>query len=301
MMKDYRIRIRLRSPTGTPWQSDTIFGHLCWQVAYGAIDTDIETFLTPFIDGNPPFVLSDGFPAGWMPRPLLLGGTGTARTLDEYAANKRRRKSAYYSLDDFLRVCHGEEPQDEPYDDPWQPVITSHASLSRVTNTTTEGGGFFETESESLEAPAKIDIYMRCIDGWGNRVAELLKAVSRTGFGKDKSVGLGAFEVEGVERFDGFAGFDGANGFISISSMVPAADDPLDARYKLRVKKGKLGEEWVQPNPYKRPLLQMEPGAVFKVEGHVKSIYGRIVRGVSPARPEVVQNCYALPVPCRVV
>jgi len=299
-MEDHRVRIRLKSPAGTPWQSDTIFGHLCWQVAYGVIGTDIDTFLQPFRDGNPPFVMSDGFPTGLMPRPMLQDSLETARTLDQYAADKRWRKATYISVVDFLAVCRGERTQGEPYDDPWVLATTPHASISRVTSTTGEGGAFFETESAYLSSPGEIDIYLRCKHGWADKVIELLRAVSKTGYGRDKSVGLGAFEVSSIEEFDAFAKFDGANGFVSISSMVPAASDPVDARYRLRVKKGKLGEEWVQPNPFKRPLLQMEPGAVFKVHGEIKEFYGRVVKNLAPGKPEVVQNCYALAVPCAV-
>jgi len=299
-MEDYRIRIRLKSPAGTPWQSDTIFGHLCWQVVYGVIDRDIKSFLEPFVEGSPPFVLSDGFPAGLMPRPMLQDTLEPAGTLDEYAANKRWRKAAYISVEDFLAVCRGEKTQGEPYDDPWVLATTPHASISRVTSTTGEGGAFFETESAYLSSPGEVDIYLRCEAGWADKVIELLKAVSKTGYGRDKSVGLGAFEVAAIDKSDGFACFEGANGFVSISSMVPAASDPFDARYRLRVKKGRLGEEWVQPNPFKRPLLQMEPGAVFKVHGEIKEFYGRVVKNLAPGKPEVVQNCYALPVPCVV-
>jgi CRISPR-associated protein Csm4 len=297
-MQDHKIRIKLTSPTGTPWQSDTIFGHLCWQVARGVLGIGVEEFLSPFMAGEPPFVLSDAFPAGLLPRPLLGEKTDVAGTPDEYAAKKLWRKAAFYSIDDFLLVCRGAEPRGQPYADPWLAATVPHASLSRVTGTTAEPGGFFESESAFMHDPAELDLYVRSVDGWSEKVMDLLSAVSRVGFGRDKSVGLGAFVVEGMESFNGFQVFNGADGFVSISSMVPSASDPAIARYRLRLKKGKLGEEWIQPNPFKRPLLEMEPGAVFRTGSTIKSFYGRLVRGLSPARPEVVQNCFALAVPC---
>lgn len=33
-MRSYRVEITPRSPWGTPLQADTLFGHLCWALAY---------------------------------------------------------------------------------------------------------------------------------------------------------------------------------------------------------------------------------------------------------------------------
>jgi len=301
-MEDYRIKIKLKSLTGTYWQSDTIFGHLCWQVAYGVLDVNIEDFLKPFRERKPPFVLSDGFPEGLLPRPMLALKLKKAKTPEEYNEVKRKKKAPYYKFDDFLTVCRGGEMKNIPPDNPWRPIITLHASIDRITNTTGEKGessGLYETRAYSLDGSGILEIYLRCEEGWEEKVMKLLSAVSKTGFGKDKSVGLGAFEIVDIKKFDRFGSFDDANGFVSLSSMVPAADDPTDARYRLRTKYGKLGEG-IFGNPFKKPLLQMEPGAVFKTDDPVKDYYGRMIEGIAPGDERVVQNCYAFSVPCMV-
>jgi CRISPR-associated protein Csm4 len=299
-MEDFRLRLKLRSPTGTAWHSDTMFGHLCWQVAYGALDISIKEFLKPFLEGNPPFVLSDGFPADLLPRPLLPFIPAVANTPEEYGKLKRWKKARYFSIDDFLLIREGKQPKGEPHHDPWIPILTPHASLDRNTLSTGEKGegGFYETESMALDhQPPEIDFYVRCQPGWDNKVKELFAATAKSGFGKDKSIGSGAFEIEGIEPFGRFAKLPQANGFISLSSMVPAENDPIDARYRLRTKYGKLGEG-SQENPFKRPLLQMEPGAAFKVAGQLKEFYGRVVTDIAPGKAEAIQNCYSLVVPC---
>jgi len=301
-MKDYQITIILNSSAGTQWQSDTIFGHLCWQVAYGALGISIDDFLLPFRQGKPPFILSDGFPDNKMPRPLLDLGFKQSESLDDYTAGKKQKKAPYYSLDDFISVCHGEKAVDKPCDDPWEPVLTEHASLNRITNTTggkDDSRGLYETEAYCLTGNSKLNIYLRCEPDWHDKVVSLLKNVSEIGFGKDKSVGLGAFEVESIEEFERFGRFNNANGFVSLSSMTPAADDPTDARFRLRTKYGKLGEG-VFSNPFKKPLLQMEAGAAFKTNNSIKDYYGRIVEGIAPGDDRVVQNCYAYVVPCMI-
>lgn len=309
-MRDYKIRIQLKSATGTRWQSDTIFGHLCWQVAYGALDISMEDFLKPFLDGDPPFVLSDGFPVitrneqltSAMPRPLVKMELDEAESATEYQETKKRTKAPYFTLGDFVRVCRGEKPEDDPVEDPYRIMVVPHASLDRNTSTTkAEGeGGFYETISEYLPPPSMLDIYLRCAEGWIEKVEILFKGIAASGFGRDKSVGLGAFEIAGIEEFDKFHSFEGANGFVSISSMVPARDDPADAHYRTRVKYGKLGDI-LHANPFKRPLLQMLPGAVFKTGEKPREYYGRMVESVAPGKPEAVQNCYGFPVPCRII
>jgi CRISPR-associated protein Csm4 len=65
------------------------------------------------------------------------------------------------------------------------------------------------------------------------------------------------------------------------------------------VKYGKLGEEYaLEEIAFKKPLLMLEAGSTF-YDSPVKQFYGRMVRGVSPAYPQVVQYGFALPVPMR--
>jgi CRISPR-associated protein Csm4 len=298
MMQDYRIAVRLRSPVGTPWHSDTIFGHLCWQVSFGAIEMEIDDFLAPFKAGNPPFILSDAFPSGLLPRPLVPSRSIKVDSVEEYAQLKRLKKAPYVTASDFLHLCRGEEMKDMPQDDPWQPIATLHASLGRNTMTTGDDGQLYSVESRYLEG-GMLEIYARCQPDWVERLEKLFRSMARGGYGKDKSVGLGAFEFVNLSEFGDFRGVEDANGFISLSSMVPAKDDPADARFRLRAKYGKLGEG-ASPNPFKRPLLQMEAGAFFRTTGDIRDFYGRLVEDIAPGMPEAVQNCYALSVPCTI-
>ncbi|MEI9479639.1 MAG: hypothetical protein WCO26_24135, partial [Deltaproteobacteria bacterium] len=68
---DFRFDVRPLSPGGTPWQSDTIMGLMAWAVALNEGESAIREFLEPFLAGDPPFVVSDGFPSGLLPNPLI--------------------------------------------------------------------------------------------------------------------------------------------------------------------------------------------------------------------------------------
>lgn len=293
---DYRLSLRLLSPLGTPMQSDTLFGHLAWQVRFAEGADGVGRFLAPFMEGRPPFVLSDAFPAGLLPRPLFPRRAAPVQDRPGYAEFKRWKKAPFVPVEGFLALVRGEAQSAPPAADPWRRAETPHAAISRSTGTTGEGGNLYQTEAIVLEG-GMAEVYVRALDGWAGRVEELFRRMARTGFGKDKSVGCGAFEVAGMEPWGGFAPPGGADGFVSLSALMPAAQDPAEGRWRLRVKRGFLGEQAGAGNPFKRPLVQLAPGAVFR--GAPRPWAGRMVPDVAPGMAEAVQCGYALAAACK--
>lgn len=302
--QDYRIIIRLRSPIGTPWQSDIIWGHLAWLVVQRRGPEKLGKFLQAYKDRTPPFVLSDGFPLGLLPRPYL-----PVHPAADEEHFKQRKKSRYVREEDFARLRRGETDKWQPVSSPWRQVEILHASLDRRTNTTTGGaeageaggGNLFSTSVQFLapEYQDKLAIYVRAkSEDWAKWVCQMLTELSRLGFGRDRSTGVGAFEVLTREPYAGFEPLEEANGFISLSSYCPAAGDPRRGRWQLRLKYGKLGENAGQGNPFKRPLIQFEPGAIFYTEGPPAPFYGRVVPRIAPGLPEAIQCGFTLAVPC---
>lgn len=301
-MELHKISLQILTPTSTPWQSDTIFGHICWQVAFGGWEQSIEEFLQPFLNGDPPFVLSDGFPDGILPRPVPYKEKRERfNSLQEYAQAKKRNKPKYLSQEDFKNICNRKPCAKEPEGEKWQKMSILHAAIDRNTGTTSGTGQLFETEIFYLNNEThnnKINIYLLCEPYWRDNVIELLEKVSVAGYGKDKSVGCGRFRIIDVENAGDLLKVENPNGFTTLSSHVPASGDPINGRWKIRTKYGKLGEGAGKDKPFKRPLLQFEPGAVFKTD-NPKSWYGRMVRGVAPDLSEVVQCGYTIAIPLR--
>jgi CRISPR-associated protein Csm4 len=191
--------------------------------------------------------------------------------------------------------------------DDWVPYEMLHASIDRNTARTggeESEGSLFQTISYVPPGEnGRIDIYARTTPDGKELFVKLLKDLSAVGFGKDKSVGQGHFtfdpetDIANMNNLDNTAD---ANGFVSLSSYVPAEKDPVTGRWAVRTKRGKLGEELAQSaDPFKRALIQLEPGAAFKTNGAPRSFYGRIVRGIAPAFPPVIQNCQTVAIPCR--
>lgn len=263
------------------------------------MDIGIDEFLKPFKQGRPPIILSDGFPSEYLPRPLIRLADKDIASLDEYAKQKRIKKSTFYEINDFIEVCKGGTLPEYAPENPWVTGMTPHASLDRNTLSTAGEGSFFETEYTTY-SPGQIrllDIYVRCQEEWFDKIEILFKACSKAGFGRDKSIGMGSFRIMEIEPFNRFRDIDGANGFVNLSSMVPARDDPTDAFYRIRTKYGKIGEG-VSVNPFKSPLIQIEPGAVFRIHGVGREYYGQMIDNIAPGDEKVVQNCYCFPVPC---
>jgi len=303
---DYRLTLRLLSPLGSHLQSDTIFGHLCWQVAYGGWEGGtIDDFLAPFRAGDPPFVLSDGFPESLLPKPLCWRAPRQEEaTREDYARRKQMDKGRFVSEADFGRICRGGAPQDEFVREAWEEAETLHAAIDRNTGTTSGEGNLFQTTAllarrsddpdPDLPLTSRVQLYARCQPGWIEVLEKLLRRMAQSGFGRDKSVGLGAFNVEKVEPYPGFEPPAGTNGFVVLSSYAPASGDPVEGYYRLRTKYGKLSEIVSSGNPWKRPLLQVEPGACFSTPGSPRPWYGRLIENIAPGDPRAVQCGFAL-------
>lgn len=301
--RDWQLTLRLLAPLGTPMQSDTLFGHLCWQVAFGEGEQAVAAFLEPFLAGNPPFVLSDAFPAGLLPRPLLPCKTAPQADRQQYAARKKWEKAPFVTIQGFQDLVAGTSAAPQPVANPWIKLKTPHAAIDRLIDTTgprdTPAGQFFHTESWALEHDNRLHLYLRDLAGCWNRPLQLLQQLSRTGFGRDKSTGCGQFVVESCQPWDGFAGCPEPDAFVSLSTFMPAPHDPSDGRWRCHVKRGYLGEHAGAGNPFKRPLVQLQPGAVFRTRQPLRPFYGRMVPQVAPGMPAAVQCGFTLAVPCR--
>lgn len=301
-MQTYRCRFVLASATATPWQADTLFGHLCWHLVRTRGERHLtEGFLGRYRDEDPPILLSDGFPAGYLPRPR-----GAALPAGREAMSKRDRVASYRAAKDLLEArwltldafnawrdgsptAAGEQPG------PAVRVVSKNA-IDRLSNTAGgPGGALFDFTEHCLDA---VDVYWRIADDLEPAVRDFLDDLARLGYGKRKSVGYGALASCTLEPFSGFGPVADANGFVTLSHFVPKANDPTEGFWTTRVKYGKLGEELAtSPQPFKAPLIQLEAGSCF-YDAPPRPWYGRLVRGLT-RNPEVVQYAYAFALPMR--
>jgi len=290
-MKTYKIKLKIHGSIITPFQADTLFGHLCWVVAYREGEKGLQTFLEPFQKREPPFLISDGFPLELLPKPL----SAEFYVIDP-EDKKNLKKVDLVTPVDFQSFRDGKECRPAPVQNPYSDYLLPHNRIDRLTQSTSREGGIFNLRKTFV---SEINVYLKTVgEEWKQRVLELFDDLSKSGYGKKKSIGSGQFSIVEVVGFD-FKKAGNADGFVSLSNFCPAEDDPTEGLYKTFVKYGKLGEEFTFcGNPFKKPLVMVKAGSVFRTGGTPKEYYGRMIsEGIAPAKPEVVQYAYAFAVP----
>lgn len=302
-MKTYQIHLRPLGTWCTPWHADSLFGALAWQVRDLAGEDDLRQFLDQFMSGAPPFVLSDAFPEGWLPCPL----SGKLTPLPEIKS-KLPEWVCEEQFKGIVKTSAQLLPREE-WPTPLAPVRSLHASIQRISGTTTGEGSssLFEIPEWCFrmadgKKPELLVVYVKT-DAWLDRVTSLFRSLGHMGFGKKRSSGRGAFAVEGkaepCEWIDKLHEDAAADGFVSLSHFVPAAGDPTDGRWSVVTKYPKFSPEAPSGTPFKGRLTMLRPGSVFHVSDKVSPFYGRMLRGVWPEFPGAVQYALAFAVPIR--
>jgi CRISPR-associated protein Csm4 len=85
-MENLKISIRLKSSINTPFHSDTLWGHICWALRYQYGESELDEFLTCYRRGEPPLIISNAFPKGYLPYPVLapIDKTKAMRLVDRF-------------------------------------------------------------------------------------------------------------------------------------------------------------------------------------------------------------------------
>jgi len=307
-MADYLVRLTLNAPLGSPLHSGTLFGHLCWALRYQDSEAALNDWLLELPEA--PFLLSDGLPAGWLPRPLLAPPPrfsqqpGEAR--DEFREKleqaKKLRKRGWIRVTDFLALRDGLTETRlaarlDPKTSPPTPrrVRIAHNTIDRHTGTTPDSGGlYFMGEDWFADDARERDVYVRTTLP-RERVAGLFSLVGELGFGRDATLGRGQFQASLTEPPSGLFDFEG-NRCLSLSHGSRSANMAAP-RYKLHTHYGKVGGLYAGGvmSPFKRPLLLCRPGATFApADG---GPFGELLAGVHPHDSSIRHNAWHLTVP----
>src|SRR5512140_2766944 len=279
-MKSARYRLRPLAPWRTPWQADSLFGAVCWEIARTAGEAALTKLLQRFRQGTPPFILSDGFPAELMPRPLyvlLAPDSPDARLI---------------TREQFVSLRHGQQPDGElPRQEGWAFTPSMHAAVPR------DGGEpvVFETEEcywlpDVPEEQRYISLYVRAEEEWLYKLVPVLRSLGRSGFGARSTLGRGAFELlAGPEPVEWLEPLPFENAFVTLSHFVPEESDPADGVWNALVKYPRLGSERGNSStPWKGRLVMLGPGSCFRPAGRPRRWYGRMIPGLSPAFPDAI-------------
>lgn len=292
-----RATLRLIAPLGSELIGPTLFGRLCWLVAEGEGATALERFLNPAAMWR----LSDAFPHGYLPRPLVAPRPFGDRDPTELKAIKKRvfvRRGRWLQR----RMAWDETTLDAESDlamAPAIPVRSAHNVVDRRGRGTLETGGLFFLNEDwrfCRDETARLDLYIETEDGLG-LVERRLADLGAEGFGRDASTGRGRWTVETVEPEIELSAASPGDRRMSLSRGALDPPTMRDALWKLTPHFGKSGPQVTSAgaSPFKRPLLLTLPGLTFRPEGD--GPWGRWITGVHPTRPEIGLNAFHVTLP----
>lgn len=295
----WRVTIALDSPLGTPLVGPTLFGQICWAFRdqYGRVQ--LERWLA---EPDQIWRLSDGFPAGYLPKPLVKPVVLSTKDLDEI---KLRKRSPWVLRSTWLnhRDAWSESglSLDELSPAPENRQRRAHNVVDRRGNGTLGSGGLFFSDeywwlAGQTETGHHVDLYVECADA-ESQVTELLNTVGERGYGRDASTGLGRFRVERMEQEQELSNCANATRRMSLSRGVLTPKTMLDALWRVEPHFGRVGPELslAGVSPFKRPVLLTRPGATYRPAAH--GLTGRWLTGIHPERPEIGINGLHLAIP----
>ena len=304
-MDTLRIRLRPLAAFGTPLAGDTLFGQLCWAVRERHGETQLTRLLEGYHQGQPFLVVSDGLPAGWLPKPMLPEFLlGTEIDPAERKALRQRNwlpaDHAHLPLRDWVTRASSVPTIER--------AVTTQNTINRLTGTT--GSGPFaprQVERQHWAGSEGVDLYC-CIDPErldATQLAQLLGDIGQSGFGRDASTGLGKFSVSDItpHRWP-------TERSRHALTLAPCAPDvtQLDARacyYAPLTRFGRHGNFAATGlHPFKRPVLTLRSGAFLSFateQAPLPAFHGTGLGGlaapVSFTLPATVHQGYAPLVP----
>jgi CRISPR-associated protein Csm4 len=292
----YRYHVKPLSPLCTELMSDTLFGHFCWAVRYKEGEQYLTDLLASY-DGqrSAPVLFSSAFLTGTLPRPTLgpLSRRQTAVFVAKHfgkdksdkfnglARIKKWNQQRHITVAQWNKLKDGystlalyEElatQKDAEHGQVVIPEIYQSNTINRLDGSALEGGGLFHRLK--LWYNTTLDLYVEINQAELEPVVKwfLTDYLPATGFGADKSVGMGHLHIAQDSSFDSqsFA-VNSPDARLSLSLAAFPDMAETDAFYRLKTKFGKLGGSYVTysptggpPNPFKKPVLMYEPGAVF--------------------------------------
>lgn len=319
--RDYTVVIRLKSPVVTPFQSDTIFGHICWAVRF--LKWEEEDRLAKFLDSYneaPPLLVSNGFPEGYLSKPVLppvtqdfLGRIFQDKDLIEKSYRIKTIKELDIIPVSTLKLLQRETITSEKLfsaiDKSFKEIesmkaghentVVQHNTINRM-GIKSEGGLYSQEETFFAKNSGVFNIYLKTNYFSYEELKKIFSYISTDGFGRDKSTGKGHFEFEIKDGID-LPEAEKPNAFMTLSSYVPSDNDPVKGYYSLLHKYGKLGGVYakgvpeVKGNPFKKPLIMFSTGSAFYDEYERDKTYGQLLDNVHQNK-DIRHYAYAFPI-----
>lgn len=308
-MQTYRIRLQAKTAFGTPLVGDTLFGQSCWTLRHQLGEERLNALLQDYCAGKPFLVLSDAFPADYLPLPTLPSRYWQK---DDNADRKILKKKRWLPLADLSKpLSHWQEcavPDSQLVQAKdgkasfSQQRPQSHNTINRMTGTTGTGQfAPYQMTRTWFHPDQEFDLYA-VLDEGRLKLAELqaaLNMIGQTGYGRDASIGLGKFTLREhtlAHQWQTHSPADTCNWL----TLAPCAPQGLDLNgstsyYQVQTRFGRHGDAAaLGANPFKQPLLMARTAAVLSdKQTSSRQFIGQGIAGVSLSHPNAVHQGYA--------
>ena len=304
----HRATLALHTPFGTPMAGDTLFGQLCWALREASGEAELTRQLAGYTQGQPWLVVSDGFPAGHLPKPTLPQHFEPQRDpAARKAAKKKRWIPVNKTSETLARLLESAVEDGTAFGNSPQSAMQAHNTLNRLSGTTGEGEFAPFSQPHTFHASKQaIDVYFAIDEArlTTEQTRLFLAAIGATGFGRDASTGLGKFTVEQFSPVS-FARPAQANAFWTLAPCAPQGQgfDGAQSYWRVLTRFGRHGNAYaLSSNPFKTPVLLAASGAVLmpSEEFSERLFVGQGLGGngiLSKTEPATVHQGYAPVVP----
>ena len=303
MYKTYLWKVKPTSSYITPWQSDTIYGHLLWAVLFLYGEEELNEIIGSFKSYKPPFICSNGFVNDEFPlikKSLILREDVKKISQDIYGDNnpreliktirgiKESNKRKTIGFNEFEKLREGSTNEELlksllkerriEKKGVFSEIPIMHNVVNRLSGVTEENG-IYTLNEKFLDGEISIFIKVR-EDFPLEKLDSLLKYIEINGFGKKVSSGKGQVERVEFREFNEFKNVENANGFVVLSNFIPKFGDYNEVvTGNIITKRGKTSNDIDTPEfPFKKPFVCYTPGSLFK-KGDNK-IVGNVLRNI---------------------
>ncbi|NWF67236.1 MAG: hypothetical protein HXX81_07195 [Campylobacterales bacterium] len=286
-MKLYKTTIKPTSNFATNFRGDTLFGQICWGIKYLYGKERLEN-LVAHHKQKPFLICSDGFKKDFLPKPKL---PKYLLTTDKNKKSKELKKEVWIAYDDLI---HGNFDKAIKDDKKTDEQLIMHNKINRLSGTT--GGNGFDPFGVEDIVYSDFDVYFLIDEDVfkQNELKECLEFVANHGYGKDVTWGKGRFEFENFENVDKYLNHV-SNTYMSLNDFNANNTVAKEFYYDVFVRFGKMGFDRANKNPFKKPIMLADFGAVMVFdELSSKNYVGSVIENISTVYDDVIHQGYAI-------
>lgn len=300
-MQTFCVTLRPQTAFGSPLLGETLFGQMCWAIRRLYGEGELNTLLSGYDEGRPFAVLSDAMPAGYVPLPSMPNYLWQD---DDGSNRKYLKKKAWIPFsalaeDPFNWQTSAKSDEEVCPEGLRAEQINLHNTINRMTGTTGKGqfAPFMQPQTwlntqVPLTVVAVIDESRFSV----KQLIEVLTYIGISGFGRDASVGLGKFTLDGeVKELESQP--PSTTHLTLASCALSGIEDlvPEKTFYRTKTHFGRHGDELaLVGTPFKYPILLATAGAVITTNASQNQPFvGKGLKHISYAQPEAVHQGYS--------